>query len=129
MVKEINIKDELSKLKFLEGRTPTTSDAEVNAAFATLSNYDNGGVFTGSYTGESPWERHISGDELVHTLDGETELIILLDDEEEILILKARMLTVVPKGKWHRFKAPNGVTVLSVTPQPTEHSIYDDPRN
>ena len=129
MVKEINIKDELSKLKFLEGRTPTTSDAEVNAAFATLSNYDNGGVFTGSYTGESPWERHISGDELVHILDGETELIILLDDEEEILILKAGMLTVVPKGKWHRFKAPNGVTVLSVTPQPTEHSIYDDPRN
>ncbi|MBT5185448.1 MAG: cupin domain-containing protein [Kordiimonadaceae bacterium] len=129
MVKAINIKEELKKLQFLEGRTMTSSDAELNAAFATLSGYDNGGVFTGSYSGESPWERHIMGDELVYILDGQTKLIILTDQGEEVLDLSGGMLTVVPKGLWHRFKAPMGVTVLSVTPQPTEHSVADDPRS
>jgi hypothetical protein len=32
------------------------------------------------------------------------------------------MLTVVPQGCWHRFQAPHGVTVLTATPQPTDHA-------
>ena len=35
------------------------------------------------------------------------------------------MLTVVPKGCWHRFEAPEGVTVMTATPLPTEHSVED----
>ncbi len=37
------------------------------------------------------------------------------------------MLIVVPQGHWHRFEAPDGVTVLSATPQPTEHTVAPDP--
>jgi hypothetical protein len=39
------------------------------------------------------------------------------------------MLAVVPQGAWHRFHAPDGVTVLTATPQPTEHSFAEDPRD
>lgn len=123
-----NIEKELIKLKVLEGRTPHTSEEELEGVFATLGIFDTGGVFTGSFVGESPWERHIMGDELVHILNGETELTIMTDDGPETLNMKAGTLTVVPKGLWHRFKAPKGVTVLTATPHPTDHSDACDPR-
>ncbi len=128
MIKAINIEQELAKLKFLEGRTPQTTDDDLATAFTTLSSYDTGGVFTGSYSGDSPWERHTMGDEMVHILKGQTEMTILSDVGQQILHLKEGMLIIVPKGLWHRFHAPDGVTVLSITPQPTEHSTQVDPR-
>lgn len=127
-IKVVSIKKELSKLKILNGRTPQTSEEEMEGVFATLGTFDTGGVFTGSFVGESPWERHTMGDELVHILKGETELTIMTNDGPEILNMKAGMLTVVPKDLWHRFKAPKGVTVLTATPHPTDHSDATDPR-
>ncbi len=100
---------------------------EADAAFATLAETRNGGVFAGSFEGESPWERHVNGDELVHVLDGETRLTILTGNDRTVLQMKAGMVTVVPQGCWHKFHAPAGVTVLTMTPQPTEHSTADDP--
>jgi mannose-6-phosphate isomerase-like protein (cupin superfamily) len=41
--------------------------------------------------------------------------------------MKAGMLAVVPRGRWHRFQAPDGVTLLTATPQPTDHSTAEDP--
>lgn len=128
VIKAINIKEELAKLTFLEGRTPFTTDKELSEAFTTLSQCDMGGVFTGHYSGESSWERHMSADELVHILKGNTDLTILTADDEKVFQLQEGMIIIVPKGLWHRFCAPHGVTVLSVTPQPTEHSTQDDPR-
>ena len=127
-IRVANIEEELSKLKILDGRTPHTTEEEAEKAFASLGSFDTGGVFTGSFIGESPWERHTAGDELVHILKGETKLTILAEIGAEVLEMKAGMVTVVPKGLWHRFKAPNGVTVLTATPHPTEHSDADDPR-
>ena len=65
---------------------------------------------------------------MVQVLDGETEITLLTDDGPQTMTLKAGMLTVVPQGCWHRFHAPNGVTVMTVTPQPTDHSTAEDPR-
>jgi mannose-6-phosphate isomerase-like protein (cupin superfamily) len=42
--------------------------------------------------------------------------------------MTAGMLIVVPQGHWHRFHAPDGVTVLTATPQPTDHTAAADPR-
>jgi quercetin dioxygenase-like cupin family protein len=126
--KIIDIEAALATVTPLRNRGKQTSDEEANAAFATLEKYNNGAVFTGSFDGESPWERHRGGDELVHILKGEARLTILSETGEDVLELKAGMLTVVPKSCWHRFNAPNGVTVLTVTPQPTDHSDAEDPR-
>jgi mannose-6-phosphate isomerase-like protein (cupin superfamily) len=127
--KAVHIETEIQDLPILQARDKNTTQEEASGAFATLSTCNNGGVFAGSFVGESPWERHQGGDELVHVLKGETQLTILTLDGEgrDVLILKEGMLTVVPQSCWHRFHSETGVTVLSVTPQPTDHSIAEDP--
>jgi len=40
------------------------------------------------------------------------------------------MIAIVPQGAWHRFSSPRGVTLMTVTPQPTDHPAIhvEDPR-
>ena len=131
MPKAVNVSEAIAPLPVLRNRTPETpgpeGGPEADAAFAMLAETRNGGVFAGSFEGESPWEHHVNGDELVHVLDGETRLTILTGNDRTVLEMKAGMVTVVPQGCWHKFHAPAGVTVLTMTPQPTEHSTADDP--
>jgi len=124
-LKAVDINSTVASLPWLKGRTPHTEGAEAAKAFATIATTENGGVFTGSFEGQSAWERHINGDELVQVIAGETELTIIHDDEPVVLKMKAGMVTVVPRGCWHQFHAPTGVTVLTMTPQPTEHTSED----
>ena len=128
MVKAVDIEAALAGLPVPQRRRADTPEDEAAAAFATLADFRDGGVFAGSFAGESPWERHSKGDELVHILAGATTLTVLTDDGPQVLEMKAGMLTVVPQGCWHRFHAPKGVTVLTATPQPTDHSTAEDPR-
>lgn len=119
----ISIKTAFTQLKFLSSRTPETTDEEAKDAFATLSEYRDGGVFIGHYAGDSQWERHSNGDEFVFVVEGQTTLILLVDGSEVTNTLKDGEFLVVPKNTWHRFETPIGVKVMTVTPQPTDHSI------
>jgi len=131
MVKAIDIKAELAALPFLPGRGKDTTEAEKRAAFTTLSPYRDGGIFGGSFSGESQWERHQQGDEIVHIVDGATTLTLIENDDAEpqSLEMTAGMMIVIPQGCWHLFRAPAGVTIMTITPQPTEHLPADDPRS
>ena len=128
MVKAVDIQAALATRPVLRGRRPDTPEGEVAEAFATLAGFREGGVFAGGFAGDTAWERHSKGDELVQVLSGETTLTILTDEGPQVLEMKAGMLAVVPRGCWHRFQAPDGVTLLTATPQPTDHSIAQDPR-
>lgn len=119
----ISIKAAFAQLKFLANRTPETSDEEAEGAFAMLSEYRDGAVFIGHYAGNSKWERHSNGDEIVFVVDGETHLILLVKDKEIPNTLGQGELLVVPKNTWHRFETSKAVKIMSVTPQPTDHSI------
>ena len=127
MIQPVDINAELKRRPMLTGRTPDASAAETGAAFATLAAYRNGGIFAGRFSGESAWERHPNGDELVHVLEGSTTLTVVSDGQHQSFELRAGMMLVVPRGAWHRFRAPAGVTVMTVTPQPTEHTTADNP--
>ncbi len=129
MLKPIDARAELAKLPFLHGRGKDTTDAEKSAAFTTLSAYRDGGIFGGSFSGESQWERHEQGDEIVHVLDGAATLTVMTDDGPQSFEMTAGKLIVIPQGCWHLFRAPQGVTIMTVTPQPTEHIRADDPRS
>jgi mannose-6-phosphate isomerase-like protein (cupin superfamily) len=128
LVKAVDINAVLKGLPVLRGREPATTEDEAAAAFARLGELGGASIFTGSFEGESPWERHSMGDELVQVIAGATRLTILTDSDTHVLEMTAGMLTVVPQGCWHKFNAPGGVSVLTATPQPTDHSDSEDPR-
>ena len=82
------------------------------------------------FSGEGPWERHPNGDEIVQIVDGAVTFHIMTDDGPQSYQLKAGMVVIVPQGAWHRFEAPDGVCLMTTTPQPTQHLTFavDDPR-
>ena len=74
------------------------------------------------------WERHPRGDELLHILEGELEMTLLLDEGPEKTLLRSGSVCVVPRGVWHRPHAMSDVAVFFVTPEQTESSTAEDPR-
>ena len=127
MIKAIDINAELARLPFLHGRGKETPEAEARAAFGILAPFGDGSIFAGSFSGTSPWERHRNGDELVHILEGAATLTILTTNGPRSFEMKAGLMIVVPQGHWHRFQAPHRVSVLTATPQPTDHTFDENP--
>ena len=91
-----------------------------------LSEFRDGGAFVSTFAGNSEWERHTNGDELVFAVEGNTDLILFVKGEEVRTTLNEGSLFVIPKNTWHRFET-NGVKLLTLTPQPTDHYTGDVP--
>ncbi len=120
----ISIHEQIAKLDFLSNRTPEMADSGgASRAFAELSEYRNGAIYVGHYSGNSEWERHPNGDEIVLVLEGETTIILLQNGKEESSYLGANELYVGPCNTWHRFQESRKLQVMTVTPQPTDHSV------
>ncbi|KVX02953.1 cupin domain-containing protein [Shewanella frigidimarina] len=119
----ITINDQFSRVECLKDRTPETTNEQAKNAFALLSEYRDGGIYIAHYSGFSEWERHPKGDEFVQVLGGETTLVLLVEKVEQRNLLSTGQMLVIPKDVWHRFESPEGVKVMTITPQPTEHSI------
>jgi mannose-6-phosphate isomerase-like protein (cupin superfamily) len=130
MIAILDLKAELAKLRTLRGRTPETPAAEREGAFARLAPYRDGAMFAAKFAGNSAWERHPNGDEIVQIIEGATVLHLMAEDGPQSFALGAGMVAIVPQGVWHRFEAPDGVSLMTATPQPTEHLTVavDDPR-
>jgi len=129
MVAVLDLNAELGRLTQF-ARTPISPDADRRKGLASLAPYRDGGIFASRFSGSGGWERHPNGDEIVHILEGATMLHLMTDDGPQDHALRAGMMMVVPQGVWHRFESPAGVTLMSITPQPTDHPAVDvaDPR-
>lgn len=121
--KVISLANEFDKLEFAGNRTPESTGDQLERAFAELAAYRDGAIFIGHYAGNSEWERHTRGDEIVYVLDGETTLFLLTGKGEVGNVLRAGEFIVVPQNTWHRFETPEGVKIMTATPQPTDHSV------
>jgi mannose-6-phosphate isomerase-like protein (cupin superfamily) len=130
MIPIVDLKAEFDRLTMLKGRTPASSEADRAGAFGRVAPYRDGAIFTAKFAGRSAWERHPRGDEIVQIVDGSTTLHLITEQGRESVTLSAGMMVVVPQGAWHQFEAPDGVCVMTATPQPTEHLRVDvdDPR-
>ena len=130
MITIIDLNAELAKLTMLRGRTPRTTRAEREGTAAQLAPYRDGAIFTGKFSGKGAWERHRNGDELVQIIDGAATLYLATEDGPQSVTLSAGMIAIVPQGTWHRFESPEGVTLMTATPQPTDHPTVhvEDPR-
>jgi quercetin dioxygenase-like cupin family protein len=130
MITLVDLNAELAKLTTLQGRTPATPPAEREAAFTTLGAYRDGAMFAGKFSGTSAWERHPQGDEIVQIVQGKATLHVITEAGRQSYTLSPGMLAVVPRNAWHQFEAPEGVALMTATPQPTQHLTVDvdDPR-
>jgi mannose-6-phosphate isomerase-like protein (cupin superfamily) len=130
MTTVIDLTAELAKLTMVRGRTPQMTHAERAGSASKVAPYRDGAIFTAKFSGSGGWERHRNGDELLHIIDGATTLHLMTEDGPQALELGAGTIAVVPQGTWHRFDAPDGVTLMTVTPQPSDHPPVhvEDPR-
>ena len=130
MLTILDMNAEFAKLKMLRGRKPETPEAERQGSFARLAPYRDSAINAAKFSGEGPWERHPNGDEIVQIVEGATTVHLMTADGPQSVALKAGMVIIVPQNTWHRFVAPDGVGLVTATPQPTEHLTFaiDDPR-
>ena len=127
----IDLNAELRKLTMFHGRTPQSTMADRKGSAARLASYRDGGLSITKFAGKGHWERHLPGDELIHVLDGAATLEIVCDDgPPQSLALSAGMIAVNPQGVWHRFQSSHGLTLMTLTPSPSEvvELDIDDPR-
>ena len=126
----IDLNAELAKLTMFRGRTPQSTIADRKDSTRRLASYRDGALGITKFAGRGHWESHPAGDELIHILDGTATLEILGDDGLQSFALRGGMIAVNPQGAWHRFSSADGVTLLTVTPSPSEviDLDVDDPR-
>jgi mannose-6-phosphate isomerase-like protein (cupin superfamily) len=116
----IDLDAELAKLTMLR-RTPGTPMADRKGSVANLAPYRDGLLLAIRFRGKDHWERHLTGDELIHILDGSATLEMVCDDgPPKTFALHAGTIAVIPKGVWHRFHSSEGTTEIAVTPFPGE---------
>ncbi len=109
--------------------TANTTYEGFRVACPRLAAFDKGAITVGRFATRSPWERHPEGDEFLHILKGEIDVILLSDDKRLRVRVRGGSIFVVPRGVWH-CQVPRPVaTVLSALP--TSHgplSWAEDPR-
>ena len=126
----IDLSAELAQLTMFR-RTPQSTREETKGSVARLAPYRDGLLLAIKASGKDHWERHLTGDELIHILDGAATLEIVCDDgPPRSFELRAGMVAVIPQGAWHRALSPDGKTEMTATPFPGDHIELDvdDPR-
>ena len=94
----IDLNAELAKLTMFR-RTPQSTREETKGSVARLASYRDGLLLAIKASGKDHWERHLTGDELIHILDGAATLEIVCDDgPPRSFELRAGMIAVIPQG-------------------------------
>ncbi|PSB09519.1 hypothetical protein C7B62_12975 [Pleurocapsa sp. CCALA 161] len=119
----------LDRLPLIDlNRIESEAAAEVRSSFINLGEFDRGTATLIKYAGETPWERHVDGDEFFYLLEGELRVTLLTEDMQEF-VLTSGDTCIVPRNVWHRSKADSQVTLLALIA--SEHgavSYAEDPR-
>jgi quercetin dioxygenase-like cupin family protein len=126
----IDVAAELAKLTMFR-RTPEATAVDRKGSVAQLARYRDGLLLAIKASGKDHWERHLTGDELVHILDGTATLEVVCDDgPPKNFALCAGTVAVIPQGAWHRLLSAEGATQIAVTPFPGDTIGRDvnDPR-
>lgn len=109
--------------------TDATTGEDADAAVRQLTKIGKLTFGVMSYSGQTPWERHPDGDELLYALEGEVEVTVLSDGGPVTRTIRAGSALVCPQGLWHRQHARQSVSILYGTPiEHGEFSFADNPR-
>jgi quercetin dioxygenase-like cupin family protein len=109
---------------------PETTYDDVRAATSILGQFDQGEVTVTRFAGQSPWERHLDGEEFFFVLEGSIEFLLLPDHGAEWRSAASKGDGfIVPRGCWHRTHASSGTAAIVV--RASDHgpvTFVDDPR-
>jgi quercetin dioxygenase-like cupin family protein len=81
-----------------------------------------------SVGGQSPWERHPDGEELLHVLKGAVRVTLLAESGPARVRLDTGSVLVIPRGVWHSHEPLAETIEFGATPGRSEHSTAADPR-
>lgn len=68
------------------------------------------------FAGNTHWERHPDGDELLHLLEGDADITTLTEDGPLHALVSAGSIFVCPQGLWHRVEPRSPVSLFFATP-------------
>lgn len=122
MSRAINLRAEALAVPGLEDRTPDTPIADLDArCFGPTHPYRDGYISIVKYSGTSAWERHQDEEILIIAAGSGMLWIIGPDGHDTPRTLNEGLLVIVPALAWHQIEAPDGITMFTISPQPTEH--------
>ena len=108
----------------------STTEEDAAAAMRMLTPFNQCTLGVVRFSGQTPWERHPDGDELLHVLEGEVDVTVLTDDGPVHRTVRTGSVFVCPRGLWHRQLPRPCVALLYGTPtETTESSWAEDPRD
>src|SRR5437660_11034658 len=90
----IDLNAELAKLHMFR-RTPQSTRAETTGSVARLASYRDGLLLAIKSSGKDHWERHLTGDELIHILDGTATLEIVGDDGPPTFVVSRGRMAII----------------------------------
>lgn len=96
--------------------TPDIDVEEAMRAVNMFSAFNDCHIGLVQFTGETAWERHPAGDELLFVLAGQTRITLLEKGEAVTFDVAEGSMVIVPRGLWHSQRPCPHVTLLFVTP-------------
>lgn len=97
-------------------------DGNRTGSFWEMQPFEGGSTWVGQWQGEFPWERHSKGDEFLHVLKGQVEVVVITSKGKESVLVSEGSVFVVPRNHWHKQVAKMEVVVLGATPGITDIS-------
>ena len=125
MLQACDLEEVLDTVTFLSGHAPHTTDTK--GMFARVADYQDGSIFTGTFSDTSQWERHPTGDEIIRILKSSVALTLKSAEQTGSFDPTAGMIAIVPQNTWYQFSAPDGVNLMTMTPQPAEYIEAAEP--
>lgn len=95
--------------------TPTLSEAEAVKCMRVLGTFQGCVMGLVHFSGQTGWERHLGGDEMLFILEGETELTQLTPEGEIKKIVGKGDVVQIPAGVWHSQRTLSSVKLMVLT--------------
>jgi quercetin dioxygenase-like cupin family protein len=114
-------------IEALSSQNGQPMDGNRQGSFWEMLPFEGGSAWVGKWQGESPWEKHSKGDEFLHVIKGQVEVVVITSSGKISSIVSEGSVFVVPKNHWHKQIAKSECIVLGATPGITD-SVDLEPR-
>lgn len=81
-----------------------------------LGSFNGSAMGLVSFSGQTGWECHPAGDELLYYLEGEAEICLITEGDDIRRMVKKGDVVQIPKGLWHSQRTLSPVRLFFITP-------------